>query len=74
MALRRDIITLAVFVIFKIHICMSEFNRQSFPKGFVFGTASSAFQVDFKYYFVVKSKSLNVIIIFTYEVESLILL
>ncbi|TKY69595.1 Beta-glucosidase 40 [Spatholobus suberectus] len=46
MALRRGIVAIVVVVIFQIQICLSEINRQSFPKGFVFGTASSAFQYE----------------------------
>jgi len=47
MVLRRGIVATVVVVnvIFQIQICLSEINRQSFPKGFVFGTAASAFQV-----------------------------
>ncbi|XP_028248013.1 beta-glucosidase 40-like [Glycine soja] len=48
MVLRRGIVATVVVVnvIFQIQICLSEINRQSFPKGFVFGTAASAFQND----------------------------
>jgi len=50
MALRRsNVFAMAVIVsvIFQIEKCISEINRQSFPEGFVFGTAASAFQVFF---------------------------
>ncbi|CAK7326180.1 unnamed protein product, partial [Dovyalis caffra] len=33
-------------VAFEIQTCLSQINRASFPKGFVFGTASSAFQYE----------------------------
>ncbi|KAJ1389836.1 Glycosyl hydrolases family 1, N-terminal conserved site [Sesbania bispinosa] len=47
MALRRGIVAIAVVLIFQnIQICLTDINRQSFPKGFVFGTASSAFQYE----------------------------
>ncbi|KAG5068210.1 hypothetical protein JHK85_000587 [Glycine max] len=48
MVLRRGIVATVVVVnvIFQIQICLSEINRQSFPKGFVFGTAASAFQYE----------------------------
>ncbi|KAJ6726656.1 BETA-GLUCOSIDASE 6-LIKE [Salix purpurea] len=35
-----------VLVAFEIQTCLSQINRASFPKGFVFGTASSAFQYE----------------------------
>jgi beta-glucosidase len=34
-----------VVVVCRIQTCLSDISRASFPKGFVFGTASSAFQV-----------------------------
>ncbi|PRQ19799.1 putative beta-glucosidase [Rosa chinensis] len=42
---------IALFIAFQVIIgCLSEseseINRGSFPKGFVFGTASSAFQIE----------------------------
>jgi len=36
---------LAIMAFVQMRMCTSEINRQSFPNGFVFGTASSAFQV-----------------------------
>lgn len=36
---------IVVLVAFEIQTSLSQINRASFPKGFVFGTASSAFQV-----------------------------
>ncbi|KAK6921924.1 Glycoside hydrolase family 1 [Dillenia turbinata] len=47
MWLRKDTgVTIVVLVIFGIQTCHSEINRASFPKGFVFGTASSAYQYE----------------------------
>ncbi|XP_030956637.1 beta-glucosidase 40-like isoform X2 [Quercus lobata] len=48
MRLRRIGIALVTLVmVCRIHICLSEnITRGSFPKGFVFGTASSAFQYE----------------------------
>ncbi|XP_014492884.1 beta-glucosidase 40 [Vigna radiata var. radiata] len=49
MALRRsNVVAMAVIVsvIFQIEKCISDINRQSFPEGFVFGTAASAFQYE----------------------------
>ncbi|KAI5437783.1 variant 2, Beta-glucosidase 40, partial [Lathyrus oleraceus] len=46
MAFRTSLVTITLFVIIKTQMCLSEFNRHSFPKGFVFGTASSAFQYE----------------------------
>ncbi|KAJ7943360.1 Beta-glucosidase [Quillaja saponaria] len=47
MLLRKGIVLVIVLVLgFEIQICMSDINRTSFPKGFVFGTASSAFQYE----------------------------
>ncbi|KAK7274933.1 hypothetical protein RIF29_16035 [Crotalaria pallida] len=37
---------IAIVAIFEIQLCMSDISRQSFPKGFVFGTASSSFQYE----------------------------
>lgn len=36
---------LTMMALLEIQICSSEINRGNFPNGFVFGTASSAFQV-----------------------------
>jgi hypothetical protein len=48
MLLRRGLaLVIIVSVAFQIQTCLSQINRASFPKGFVFGTASSAFQVRF---------------------------
>ncbi|KAJ0039056.1 hypothetical protein Pint_23520 [Pistacia integerrima] len=42
---RKDIaLAVSVLLVFQIQTCFSQINRASFPKGFVFGTASSAFQ------------------------------
>ncbi|KAJ6910262.1 hypothetical protein NC652_021062 [Populus alba x Populus x berolinensis] len=47
MLLRRGIaLVIIVSVAFQIQTCLSQINRASFPKGFVFGTASSAFQYE----------------------------
>nr|APR63783.1 hydroxyisourate hydrolase family protein [Populus tomentosa] len=47
MLLRRGIaLVIIVSVAFQIQTCLSQMNRASFPKGFVFGTASSAFQYE----------------------------
>lgn len=48
MMMRRRGIGLVILVVvaFEIQICLAEINRGSFPKGFVFGTASSAFQYE----------------------------
>ncbi|XP_061368012.1 beta-glucosidase 40-like [Gastrolobium bilobum] len=47
MALRRgNILILQVMALFQIQICMSEIKRTDFPNGFIFGTASSAFQYE----------------------------
>ncbi|KAK7362436.1 hypothetical protein VNO77_04548 [Canavalia gladiata] len=40
------ILILAVMALLEIQICTSELTRADFPKGFVFGTASSAFQFE----------------------------
>ena len=46
MLLKRGIAwVVMVLAAFEIQTCLSQINRASFPKGFVFGTASSAFQV-----------------------------
>ncbi|CAL0313632.1 unnamed protein product [Lupinus luteus] len=37
---------LPLIVLFQIQTCKSDINREDFPKGFTFGTASSAFQVE----------------------------
>ncbi|KAG6759883.1 hypothetical protein POTOM_036377 [Populus tomentosa] len=42
----RIAILIAVLVAFEIQTSLSQINRASFPKGFVFGTASSAFQYE----------------------------
>lgn len=42
----RIAILIAVLVAFEIQTSSSQINRASFPKGFVFGTASSAFQYE----------------------------
>ncbi|KAF2294992.1 hypothetical protein GH714_030007 [Hevea brasiliensis] len=47
MTMRRGIgLVILVLVVFEIQTCLSQINRASFPKGFVFGTASSAFQYE----------------------------
>ncbi|KAI4328528.1 hypothetical protein L6164_020876 [Bauhinia variegata] len=49
MVLRRGIaLAIALLLLFEIQTCLSQLqiNRGSFPKGFVFGTASSAFQYE----------------------------
>ncbi|KAF6165137.1 hypothetical protein GIB67_000721, partial [Kingdonia uniflora] len=50
MLLRRNILLLAiVLVMLEIHGCFAEgpeINRKSFPKGFVFGTASASYQYE----------------------------
>lgn len=45
---RRGIalVILVVVVVCRIQTCLSDITRASFPKGFVFGTASSAFQYE----------------------------
>ncbi|XP_062162271.1 beta-glucosidase 40-like [Alnus glutinosa] len=45
---RRGIalVILVVVVVCRIQTCLSDISRASFPKGFVFGTASSAFQYE----------------------------
>jgi hypothetical protein len=45
MAFKICIVTIILFVTIKVQMCLSEISKDSFPKGFVFGTASSAFQV-----------------------------
>ncbi|EXC22071.1 Beta-glucosidase 40 [Morus notabilis] len=42
----KDLATLVVVFGLLIQACFSEINRGSFPKGFVFGTASSAYQYE----------------------------
>ncbi|KAB5538463.1 hypothetical protein DKX38_015996 [Salix brachista] len=42
----RIALIMAVLVAFEIQTCLSQINRASFPKGFIFGTASSAFQYE----------------------------
>ncbi|KDO81802.1 hypothetical protein CISIN_1g0105882mg, partial [Citrus sinensis] len=39
-----NLVVSLLLVAFGIQTCSSQINRASFPKGFVFGTASSAFQ------------------------------
>ncbi|XP_027187529.1 beta-glucosidase 40 isoform X2 [Cicer arietinum] len=46
MAFRIGIFIITLVLIIKIRMCVSQINRQSFPKDFVFGTASSAFQYE----------------------------
>ncbi|GAV57450.1 Glyco_hydro_1 domain-containing protein [Cephalotus follicularis] len=47
MVSKRGIVLVALsVVVFAIQICSSEISRSSFPEGFVFGTASSAFQYE----------------------------
>ncbi|WJX57387.1 Beta-glucosidase 40 [Trifolium repens] len=46
MAFKICIVTIILFVTIKIQMCLSEISKDSFPKGFVFGTASSAFQYE----------------------------
>lgn len=40
------LVVLLLLAVFGIRTCSSQINRASFPKGFVFGTASSAFQYE----------------------------
>lgn len=42
----KDLVTLVAVFSLLIQVCFSQINRGSFPKGFVFGTASSAFQYE----------------------------
>ncbi|XP_038707791.1 beta-glucosidase 40 [Tripterygium wilfordii] len=47
--MRRDIVNVLIVVVMvlsEIQTSFSQINRRSFPKGFVFGTASSAFQYE----------------------------
>ncbi|KAJ0094501.1 hypothetical protein Patl1_16705 [Pistacia atlantica] len=45
MLLRKDIaLVVSILFVFQIQTSYSLINRGSFPEGFVFGTASSAFQ------------------------------
>ncbi|XP_059655712.1 beta-glucosidase 40 [Cornus florida] len=45
--LRRSIaLVFTIVVVFGIQTCLAQMNRGSFPKGFVFGTASSAYQYE----------------------------
>ncbi|KAF8378780.1 hypothetical protein HHK36_030129 [Tetracentron sinense] len=46
MLLRKGIAFALVHVLLQIQCCFSDINRGSFPKGFVFGTASSAYQYE----------------------------
>ncbi|KAL2349172.1 hypothetical protein Fmac_003172 [Flemingia macrophylla] len=46
MAFRRGIVAIVAVFVNVTQMCLSEINRQSFPKGFVFGTAASAFQYE----------------------------
>ncbi|KAK2429304.1 beta-glucosidase [Trifolium repens] len=46
MAFKICIVTIILFVTIKVQMCLSEISKDSFPKGFVFGTASSAFQYE----------------------------
>ncbi|GLT27569.1 hypothetical protein SLA2020_025560 [Shorea laevis] len=46
MSLRKNIALVIAFLVLGIQACLSEINRTSFPQGFVFGTASSAFQYE----------------------------
>ncbi|GLU09529.1 hypothetical protein SLE2022_263840 [Rubroshorea leprosula] len=46
MSLRKNIALAIAFLVLGIQACLSEINRTSFPQGFVFGTASSAFQYE----------------------------
>lgn len=39
-------VLLIIVVLLGIHTCLAQINRKSFPNGFVFGTASSAYQYE----------------------------
>lgn len=44
--LRKDILLFVFVAILGLRTCLGQINRGSFPKGFVFGTASSAYQYE----------------------------
>ncbi|CAI9096483.1 OLC1v1032644C1 [Oldenlandia corymbosa var. corymbosa] len=45
--LRKDIVLFVLLlVVFEVQTCLGVINRSSFPQGFVFGTASSAYQYE----------------------------
>ncbi|XP_057481585.1 beta-glucosidase 40-like [Actinidia eriantha] len=44
--MRKGIVLAIVLVVLRVQTCIAQINRASFPKGFVFGTASSAYQYE----------------------------